>query len=129
MKQKKYNHLFKVPNTDEGRAFIAQLKHYMKDTESRHRIRLKGRNPIIRAKDYNGGRDGGIRLAEAKNIAVYLKEDTNSYNRGYEASKRSNEWSRNQAINQGYERGYNEAWNDAKEYFMNQVREIAKNEQ
>ena len=107
MKQKKYNHLFKVPNTDEGRAFIAQLKHYMKDTESKHRIRLKGRNPIIRAKDYNGGRDGGIRLAEAKNIAVYLKEERSEFERGYELAK-----------SYYYQVGYREGRRDLIDYFQ-----------
>ena len=124
MKQKKYNHLFKVPNTDEGRAFIAQLKHYMKDTESRHRIRLKGRNPIVGAKAYNGGCDGGVRLAEAKNIAIYLKEDTNSYNKGYENArdywfhKGVEEGARVVERNQQYQQGYREGRQDLLEYLQ-----------
>ena len=109
MKQKKYNHLCKVPNTDEGRAFIAKLKYYMKDTESIHRIRLKGRNPIIRAKDYNGGRDGGIRLADAKNIALYLTYDKSPYQEGFDQAK---EWYHKQGVEKGYERGYKKGFED-----------------
>jgi flagellar biosynthesis/type III secretory pathway protein FliH len=126
MKQRKYNHLCKVPNTDEGRAFVAKLRKYMKDTSSAHKIKVRGRNPIVGAKAYNGGADGGIRLAEAKNMALYLTYDKSPYQEGFNQAK---EWYHKQGVERGYERGYNEGWNDAKEYIMNQVREIAKNEQ
>jgi hypothetical protein len=115
MKQKKYNHLCKVPNTDEGRAFIAKLKYYMKDTESVHRIRLKGRNPIVGAKAYNNGCDGGIRLAEAKNIALYLTYDKSPYDKGFDQAR---EWYENQGIEKGFERGYREGRQDLLEYLQ-----------
>jgi len=123
MKQKKYNHLCKVPNTDEGRAFIAKLKYYMKDTESAHRIRLKGRNPIVGAKAYNGGADGGIRLAEAKNIALYLTYDKSPYQEGYDQAKK---WYYEQfkdalsdeSRQEAYKRGYREGRQDLLEYLQ-----------
>jgi hypothetical protein len=111
MKQKKYNHLCKVPNTDEGRAFIAKLKGYMKDTESCHRIRLKGRNPIVGAKAYNNGSDGGIRLAEAKNIALYLTYDKSPYQDGFDQAK---EWYYEKGI-EGRQEAYKKGFEDGKE--------------
>lgn len=115
MKQKKYNHLCKVPNTDEGRAFIAKLKYYMKDTESVHRIRLKGRNPIVGAKAYNNGCDGGIRLAEAKNIALYLTYDKSPYDEGFDQAR---EWYENQGVEEGYKQGYREGRRELLEYLQ-----------
>ena len=115
MKQKKYNHLCKVPNTDEGRAFIAKLKYYMKDTESIHRIRLKGRNPIVGAKAYNNGCDGGIRLAEAKNIALYLTYDKSPYDEGFDQAR---EWYENQGVERGYKQGYREGRRELLEYLQ-----------
>lgn len=115
MKQKKYNHLCKVPNTDEGRAFIAKLRNYMKDTESAHRIRLKGRNPIVGAKAYNGGCDGCIRLADAKNIALYLTYDKSPYQEGFDQAK---EWYHKQGVERGYELGYREGRKDLLEYLQ-----------
>ena len=121
MKQRKYNHLCKVPNTDEGRAFVAKLRNYMKDTSSAHRIKVRGRNPIVGAKAYNGGADGGIRLAEAKNMALYLVQDRSSYSEGYENAR--DYWyqkgieegqrvvERNQQFQQGYREGRRELLN------------------
>ena len=77
---KKYNHLFKIPNDSEGKAFVSTLKKYMKDSDSIHTLRVKGRNPYVGYKAYNGSSDGYVRLNEAENVAVYLKEDTNSAN-------------------------------------------------
>ena len=119
---KKYNHLFKIPNDSEGKAFVSNLKKYMKDSESIHLLRIKGRNPYVGYKAYNGGADGYVRLNEAENIAVYLKEDTNSYHKGFQAGQRASEWHRIQAVDQGYERGYNEAFNDAKEQYEAKVK-------
>ena len=124
---KKYNHLFKIPNDSEGKAFVSTLKKYMRDSDSIHTLRIKGRNPYVGYKAYNGGADGYVRLNEAENIAIYLKEDTNSYHKGLEAGRQCNYWHHKRGVEEGYKRGYNEAWNDAKEYFMKQVREIAKN--
>lgn len=124
---KKYNHLFKIPNDSEGKAFVSTLKKYMRDSDSIHTLRIKGRNPYVGYKAYNGGADGYVRLNEAENIAIYLKEDTNSYHKGLQMGLESTEWHRKLGVEEGYKRGYNEAWNDAKEYFMKQVREIAKN--
>tara|TARA_Y100000361_G_C11109978_1_gene317018 strand:+ start:364 stop:786 length:423 start_codon:yes stop_codon:yes gene_type:complete len=128
MKQKKYNHLCKVPNTDEGRAFIAKLKYYMKDTESVHRIRLKGRNPIVGAKAYNNGCDGGIRLADAKNIALYLVNDRSSWSNGWSEGydnakdywyhKGVEEGARVVQRNQQYQQGYREGRQDLLEYLQ-----------
>ena len=112
MKQKKYNHLCKVPNTNEGRTFVAKLKEYMKDTQSCHKIRIKGRNPIVGAKAYNNGRDGSIRLAEAKNIALYLYYDKSPYQDGFDKAK---DWfykrgieDRQEAYKRGFEDGQKE---------------------
>lgn len=114
---KKYNHLFKIPNDSEGKAFVSNLKKYMKDSESIHLLRIKGRNPYVGYKAYNGGADGYVRLNEAENIAVYLKEDTNSYHKGFEAGKRSNIYCSSVERSYGYERGYKEASSDAKEHY------------
>ena len=114
---KKYNHLFKIPNNSEGKAFVSNLKKYMKDSESIHLLRIKGRNPYVGYKAYNGGADGYVRLNEAENIAVYLKEDTNSYHKGFQAGQRASEWNHKQSVDQGYKRGYNEASNDSKEHY------------
>ena len=119
---KKYNHLFKIPNDSEGKAFVSNLKQYMRDSESIHLLRIKGRNPYVGYKAYNGGADGYVRLNEAENIAVYLKEDTNSYHKGFQAGQRASEWNHKQSVNQGYERGYNEAFNDAKEQYEAKVK-------
>jgi len=121
MKQKKYNHLCKVPNTDEGRAFVAKLKEYMKDTESCHRIRLKGRNPIVGAKAYNGGSDGGIRLSEAKNIALYLTYDKSPRQDEYEQAQK---WYYEKGIEgrqEAYKRGYSEGRQDLLEYLQSVI--------
>ena len=114
---KKYNHLFKIPNDSEGKAFVSNLKKYMRDSESIHLLRIKGRNPYVGYKAYNGGADGYVRLNEAENIAVYLKEDTNSYHKGFQAGQRASEWNHKQSVDQGYKRGYNEACGDAKEHY------------
>lgn len=114
---KKYNHLFKIPNDSEGKAFVSNLKKYMKDSESIHLLRIKGRNPYVGYKAYNGGADGYVRLNEAENIAVYLKEDTNSYHKGFKMGQDASKWHRNQAVEEGYKRGYNEASNDSKEHY------------
>ena len=44
---KKYNHLFKIPNDSEGKAFVSTLKKYMRDSDSIHTLRIKGRNPYV----------------------------------------------------------------------------------
>ena len=119
---KKYNHLFKIPNDSEGKAFVSNLKKYMKDSESIHLLRIKGRNPYVGYKAYNGGADGYVRLNEAENIAVYLKEDTNSYHKGFKMGQDASKWHRNQAVEEGYKRGYNEAFNDAKEQYEAKVK-------
>ena len=119
---KKYNHLFKIPNDSEGKAFVSNLKKYMKDSESIHLLRIKGRNPYVGYKAYNGGVDGYVRLNEAENIAVYLKEDTNSYHKGFKMGQDASKWHRNQAVEEGYKRGYNEAFNDAKEQYEAKVK-------
>ena len=89
----------------------------MKDSDSIHTLRVKGRNPYVGYKAYNGSADGYVRLNEAENVAVYLKEDTNSYNKGFEAGKRAKDWDIKQSHYDGYKRGYNEASNDAKEHY------------
>lgn len=114
---KKYNHLFKIPNDSEGKAFVSTLKKYMRDSDSIHTLRIKGRNPYVGYKAYNGGADGYVRLNEAENIAIYLKEDTNSYHKGFNAGKQCNYWHHKRGVEEGYERGYNEASNDAKEHY------------
>lgn len=125
---KKYNHLFKIPNDSEGKAFVSTLKKYMKDSDSIHTLRVKGRNPYVGYKAYNGSADGYVRLNEAENVAVYLKEDTNSYNKGFEAGKRAKDWDIKQSHYDGYKRGYNEACNDAKEHYKYTLNQIEKNE-
>ena len=125
---KKYNHLFKIPNDSEGKAFVSTLKKYMKDSDSIHTLRIKGRNPYIGYKAYNNGADGYVRLNEAENIAIYLKEDTNSYHKGFQAGQKASEWNHKQSVDQGYERGYNEACNDAKEHYKYTLNQIEKNE-
>jgi len=125
---KKYNHLFKIPNDSEGKAFVSNLKKYMKDSESIHLLRIKGRNPYVGYKAYNGGADGYVRLNEAENIAVYLKEDTNSYHKGFKIGQEASEWMHKRGVEEGYERGYKEASNDAKEHYKYTLNQIETNE-
>lgn len=125
---KKYNHLFKIPNDSEGKAFVSNLKKYMRDSESIHLLRIKGRNPYVGYKAYNGGADGYVRLNEAENIAIYLKEDTNSYHKGFQAGQKAIEWNHKQSVDQGYKRGYNEACGDAKEHYKYTLNQIETNE-
>lgn len=70
----KHNHLCKVPNNDEGKAFIRTLKKLMRDNNSRYKVRLKGRSPKGGYKAYNGGSDGSVRLSEATQVAIYLTD-------------------------------------------------------
>ena len=100
----------------------------MKDTESVHRIRLKGRNPIVGAKAYNNGCDGGIRLADAKNIALYLVNDRSSWSNGWSEGydnakdywyhKGVEEGARVVQRNQQYQQGYREGRQDLLEYLQ-----------
>ena len=69
----KHNHLFKVKNDEEGRAFIQVLKGLMKTSKSCHTIRIKGRSPKGGYKAYNGGSDGYVKLEQAEYLAVYIK--------------------------------------------------------
>lgn len=69
----KHNHLFKVKNDDEGRAFIKALKSLMKTSKSCHTITIKGRSPKGGYKAYNGGSDGYVKLDQAEYLAVYIK--------------------------------------------------------
>lgn len=125
---KKYNHLFKIPNDSEGKAFVSNLKKYMRDSDSIHTLRVKGRNPYIGYKAYNGGADGYVRLNEEENIAIYLKEDTNSYHKGFDAGQQCNYWHHKRGVEEGYERGYKEACNDAKEHHKYTLNQIETNE-
>jgi hypothetical protein len=125
---KKYNHLFKIPNDSEGKAFVSTLKKYMRDSDSIHTLRIKGRNPYVGYKAYNGGADGYVRLNEAENIAIYLKEDTNSYHKGFQVGQEASEWMHKRGVEEGYERGYKEASNDAKEHYKYTLNQIEKNE-
>ena len=69
----KHNHLFKIKNDDEGKAFIQALKSLMKNSKSCHTIRVKGRSPKGGYKAYNGGSDGYVKLEQAEYLAVYIK--------------------------------------------------------
>ena len=121
---KKYNHLFKIPNDSEGKAFVSTLKKDMRDSDSIHTLRIKGRNPYVGYKGYNGGEDGYVRLNDAENIAIYLKEDTNSYHKGFQVGQESSEWMHKRGVEEGYKRGYNEACNDAKEHYKGTINQF-----
>ena len=69
----KHNHLFKIKNDEDGRAFIQALKILMKNSNSCHTIRVKGRSPKGGYKAYNGGSDGYVKLEQAEYLAVYIK--------------------------------------------------------
>jgi len=64
-----YNHLCRMPNTEENRAMIKMIRKLMKLSESRWQLVLRGRHPI-EGKNYGWG--GGLPLKHAKSFSIYV---------------------------------------------------------
>tara|TARA_Y100001951_G_scaffold93146_1_gene88521 strand:+ start:362 stop:712 length:351 start_codon:yes stop_codon:yes gene_type:complete len=64
-----YNHLCRMPNTEENRAMIKMIRSLMKLSESRWQLVLRGRHPI-EGKNYGWG--GGLPLKHAKSFSIYV---------------------------------------------------------
>jgi len=65
-----YNHLCRMPNTKENRKMIETLRKFMKSSESRWQLVLRGRHPI-EGKNYGYG--GSLALKYAKSFSVYVE--------------------------------------------------------
>jgi len=68
--QNNYNHLCRLPNTEENMAIITFLRKMIKASDSRWQLVLRGRKPID-GKKYGYG--GNLPLKYAKEFAVYVE--------------------------------------------------------
>ena len=64
-----YNHLCRMPNTAKNRKMIEMLREFMKLSESRWQLVLRGRPPI-EGKNYGYG--GSLALKYALSFSVYV---------------------------------------------------------
>tara|TARA_R110002020_G_scaffold49361_2_gene140477 strand:+ start:939 stop:1286 length:348 start_codon:yes stop_codon:yes gene_type:complete len=64
-----YNHLCRIPNTEENMTMIKTLRKLMKLSESRWQLVLRGRHPI-EGKNYGYG--GSLALKYAKSVSIYV---------------------------------------------------------
>jgi len=69
-KQNNYNHLCRLPNTEENMAIVRFLRKMIKASDSRWQLSLRGRKPID-GKKYGYG--GNLPLKYAKEFAVYVE--------------------------------------------------------
>ena len=65
-----YNHLCRIPNTKENMDMIKALRKFMKSSESRWELVLRGRHPI-EGKNYGYG--GSLALKYAKSVSIYVE--------------------------------------------------------
>jgi len=68
--QNNYNHLCRLPNTEENMAIVRFLRKMIKASDSRWQLVLKGRKPID-GKNYGYG--GNLPLKYAKEFAIYIR--------------------------------------------------------
>ena len=66
-----YNHLCRIPNTKENMDMIKALRKFMKSSESRWQLVLRGRHPI-EGKNYGYG--GSLALKYAKSVSIYVEQ-------------------------------------------------------
>jgi hypothetical protein len=100
-----YNHLCRIPNTKENMDMIKTLRKFMKSSESRWQLVLRGRHPID-GKGYGYG--GSLALKYAKSVSIYvvLRESV----KAEERKKYNERWIRENAISQRDKQTLNEVF-------------------
>ena len=100
-----YNHLCRIPNTKENMDMIKALRKFMKSSESRWQLVLRGRHPI---EGRNYGYGGSLALKYAKSVSIYvvLRESV----KVEERIKYNEKWIRENAISRRDKQTLNEVF-------------------
>ena len=92
-----YNHLCRMPNTAKNRKMIEMLREFMKSSESRWQLVLRGRHPI-EGKNYGYG--GSLALEHALSFSVYVvpRKSVKDAEMRQNQKRWHKEWRQNQAL-------------------------------
>ena len=112
-KAKNYNCLFRIPNTDDNRSIIKEVRKMMKDYGTKWQITVRGRKP---KHGYKYSYGGGLKIENAQELGIYLYLKPSVASKEWESRRRSwDSW-----IKQGKQQE-KEKWQDRLQEVYQQV--------